>query len=52
MKKYKVVQTVTRTITTEVEAKSRKNAERKFWWGQGISEPKVENKRSISVDEL
>jgi hypothetical protein len=46
---YKVVQTVTRVVTTEVVAKSAKNAKRKFWWGQSTSEPKIENKRSLEV---
>lgn len=46
---YKVVQTVTRVVTTEVVAKSAKNAKRKFWWGQSTSESKIENKRSLEV---
>lgn len=50
-KTYKVVQTVTRTITTEVEACSVKNAKRKFWWGQSTSEPKIKNSRSLEVVE-
>lgn len=50
-KTYKVVQTVTRTITTEVEACSAKNAKRKFWWGQSTSEPKIKNSRGLEVVE-
>jgi hypothetical protein len=51
MKKYKVVQITTRYVTTEVEAVSKKNAERKFWWSQTASDPKIRYERSMEVIE-
>jgi hypothetical protein len=51
MKKYKVVQITTRYVTTEVEAVSKKNAERKFWWSQTASDPKIRYERSMEVLE-
>lgn len=51
MKKYKVVQITTRYVTTEVEAVSKKNAERKFWWSQTASDPKISYERSMEVIE-
>ena len=51
VKKYKVVQITTRYVTTEVEAVSKKNAERKFWWSQTTSDPKIRYERSMEVIE-